>query len=94
LPGIRGDGVTPGSRERFNLAGGLLTFGGCPQKRQLLEDYVERVQALAVESELLLAFDKDSEGNLAARWQRIEHARIACEIARLALIRHTDEHGC
>jgi len=67
---------------------------GCSLKRQLLEDYVERVQALAVESELLLIFDEDSEGNLVERWQRIEQVRITCEIARVALVNHTDEHGC
>jgi hypothetical protein len=71
-----------------------LNPSGCELKRQLLEDYVERVQALAVESELLLAFDKDSEGSLSARLQRIEQVRIACEIDRLALVKHTDEHGC
>jgi hypothetical protein len=75
-------------------SGGPLNPGGCALKRQLLEDYVERVQALAVESELLLAIDKNSGGDLTARWLRIEQVRIACEIARLALVNHSNEHGC
>ncbi len=82
-----------GQSERFGHSGKPLNSVDCSQKRRLLEDYVERVQSLAVESELLLQFDKDSDG-LHERWQRIEHVRIACEIARLALVNHTNQHKC
>lgn len=67
----------------------------CDQKRQLLADYVERVQALAVQTEMLCnAFDDDSQQELSDRWHRLEQARINCDIARLALGTHLSGHGC
>lgn len=67
----------------------------CKQKRQLLADYVERVQALAVETEMLFqAHDTHTSEDLGARWYRVEQARINCDIARLALGTHTSTHHC
>ena len=67
----------------------------CEQKRRLLADYVERVQAMAVETEMLYrAFDRDREEDLRDRWYRVEEARINCDIARLALGSHITGHGC
>ena len=67
----------------------------CEQKRQLLANYVERVQAFAIEAELLYAaFDEDREGDLSSRWFMMEQARINCDIARLALGSHMSGHGC
>ncbi len=68
---------------------------GCKQKRQLLADYVERVQALAVETEMLFqAYDRQPGEELGDRWYRVEQARINCDIARLALGTHTSNHRC
>jgi hypothetical protein len=67
----------------------------CEQKRQLLADYLERTQALAVEAELLLdALGKEREEDWSYRWNRVEQARINCDIARLALGSHTHAHRC
>ncbi|HWE52215.1 MAG TPA: hypothetical protein VG273_20640 [Bryobacteraceae bacterium] len=67
----------------------------CEQKRQLLADYLERTQALAIEAELLLdALGKEREEGWSYRWNRVEQARINCDIARLALSTHTRGHGC
>jgi hypothetical protein len=67
----------------------------CPEKRQLLADYLERTQALAVEVELLLeAVDKGIEEGESDHWFRAEQTRIHCEISRLALGAHMSGHGC
>jgi hypothetical protein len=66
----------------------------CKQKRQLLADYVERVQALAVETEMLFQSYDRLAGDLGDRWYRVEQARINCDIARLALGTHTSTHRC
>jgi hypothetical protein len=67
----------------------------CKEKRQLLADFVERIQALAIEAELFLeAADKNSEEDLDHRWFLMERAKINCDIARLALGSHTTTHGC
>jgi hypothetical protein len=67
----------------------------CEQKRRLLADYAERVQALSVQAEMLYnAFDSDREEDLSERWHRVEQARIYCDIARLALGTHLNGHGC
>jgi hypothetical protein len=47
----------------------------CSRRRQLLADYLERVQALAVEMELLLRNgDKQPEEEAADGWYRVEQA--------------------
>ena len=47
----------------------------CSRRRQLLADYLERVQALAVEMELLLrSSDKHAEEEGADGWYRVEQA--------------------
>jgi hypothetical protein len=67
----------------------------CAEKKQLLADYLERTQALAVEVELLLeAVENGIEGNESDHWFRAEQTRIHCEIARLALGTHMSGHGC
>jgi hypothetical protein len=67
----------------------------CEQKRQLSADYLERTQALAVEAELLLdTLGRERENNWSYRWNRVEQARINCDIARLALSTHTHGHRC
>jgi len=67
----------------------------CEQKRQLLTDYLERIQALAVQAELLLeSVERNSEDEPSREWLRMEKARISCDIARLALGDHTSSHGC
>jgi hypothetical protein len=66
----------------------------CEQKRRLLADYLERVQALSVQAELLLnTLEKSSDG-WSQEWLSMEEARINCDIARLALSSHTASHGC
>ncbi len=67
----------------------------CEHKQRLLGDYIERTQALAVEAELLLgSLEKNREEDWTQRWFRMEHARIDCDIARLALGTHTNVHRC
>lgn len=67
----------------------------CEHKRQLLADYLERIQALAIQAELLLdTVDADFNGDRNKEWFRMEQARISCDIARLALGDHTSSHGC
>ena len=67
----------------------------CELKQRLVKDYMERTQALAVEAELLLgALEANREEDWAHRWFRLEHARIDCEIARLALGTHAAMHRC
>jgi hypothetical protein len=67
----------------------------CAEKRQLLGDYLERTQALAVEVELLLdATEGSSKEDESAAWVRLEQARIHCEIGHLALLNHLTSHGC
>jgi len=67
----------------------------CERKRQLLTDYLERIQALATQAELLLdTLESHSTGNGGQEWFRLEQARISCDIARLALDNHTSSHGC
>ena len=65
-----------------SIPNGSTTPYDCDRQRQSLADYVERIQALAVASELLLdGFDKDREGDWSDRWYQMERARISCEIA-------------
>jgi hypothetical protein len=67
----------------------------CAEKQQLLEDYLERAQALAVEAELLLqAIQNGSRDEESAGWVRVEQARIHGDIAHLALLSHLAAHGC
>jgi hypothetical protein len=67
----------------------------CEQRHHLLADYVERMQALAIEAELLVdALEESRDGDWAEGWQRVEQARINCDIARLALSAHISVHGC
>jgi hypothetical protein len=67
----------------------------CAEKRQLLEDYLERAQALAVETELLLqAIQNGSKEEESAAWIRLEQVRIHSDIAHLALVNHLSIHGC
>jgi hypothetical protein len=67
----------------------------CEHKRQLLADYLERVQALSIRAEVLLdTLEKNSDGAWSQEWYRMEQARISCDIARLALGNHTTSHGC
>jgi hypothetical protein len=67
----------------------------CAEKRQLLEDYLERAQALAIEVELLLqAIQNDSKDEESAAWVRLEQVRIHSDIAHLALVNHLSVHGC
>ncbi len=71
------------------------TSNDCEKQGQLLADYAERVQALAIEAELLLdAFHKDWDEDRSFRWHRLEQARINCDIARLALDTHTSGRRC
>jgi hypothetical protein len=68
---------------------------GCAEKSRLLADYAERVQALAVQAELILdSLEKEWEEGGSHRWHRMEQARIKCDIAHLALSIHTSDHGC
>jgi hypothetical protein len=67
----------------------------CVEKQQLLEDFLERTQALAVETELLLhELENHSAESERAAWVRLEQARIHAEIAHLALLNHLSGHGC
>jgi hypothetical protein len=67
----------------------------CDEKRQLLEDYLERAQALAVEVELLLqALRNGQNEEESLGWVRLEQSRIHGDIAHLALINHVTTHGC
>jgi hypothetical protein len=64
----------------------------CSRRRQLLADYLERVQALAVEMELVLRLSDNPQAE--AGWLRVEESRIQADIARLALETHTTNHRC
>ena len=66
----------------------------CGEKRQLLVDFLERVQALSVEGELLLQEIDDEVSDETEGWFRLEQARIHGEIAHLALLNHLHVHGC
>jgi hypothetical protein len=67
----------------------------CAEKQQLLEDYLERAEALAVEAELLLqAIQNGSKEEESAAWVRLERGRIYSDIAHLALVNHVSFHGC
>jgi hypothetical protein len=67
----------------------------CGQKRQLLSDYLERTQALAVEVELTLqTIEGNSPEEESGAWVRLEQARIHCDIAHLALLNHLTSHSC
>jgi hypothetical protein len=67
----------------------------CEQKHRLLEDCIERTQALAVAAEMLLStLEKNSKADWTDHWFRMEQARINCDIARLALGNHTSTHRC
>ena len=55
----------------------------CIEKRKLLEDYLERAQAVAVEAELLLQATQEGSGEEeSAAWARLEQVRIHGEIAQ------------
>ena len=67
----------------------------CAEKQQLVEDYLERSQALAVEAELLLQIIiNGSKAEESGAWVRLEQARIHGEIAHFALANHVASHGC
>ena len=67
----------------------------CAEKQQLVEDYLERTQALAVEAELLLqAIRNGIPEEESGAWARLEQARIHCDIAHLGLLNHLSGHGC
>ena len=67
----------------------------CTEKKQLIDDYLERTQAVSIEVELLLHTVEGRPGNQeSASWAQIETARAHCEAAYSALLTHLKDHGC
>jgi len=68
---------------------------GCKEKKRLVDEFVERAQAVAVQAELLQhSMDSSGDDDFPRAWNSLERAKISLDIARLAVSVHCDEHGC
>ena len=87
--------MSSGLENQFLASETMALVRGCKEKRRLLDEFVERAHAVAVQAELLQhSMESGADKEFSWAWNRIEQAKISFDIARLAVSAHCDEHGC
>jgi hypothetical protein len=65
----------------------------CPQRDVLLNAYIKATDRQAEDIGALVK-SKNKPNIFGAAMKRVEESRLEAERARIALRKHTDEHGC